>query len=84
MRDDRTVRDTSVQSVHRAISVLQVLALCGASGVTETATELGMQESTVFRLLATPGTRALLEQHSERGRYRLGTASCSCSPGPRF
>jgi DNA-binding IclR family transcriptional regulator len=81
MRDDRTIRDTSVQSVHRAISVLQVLALCGASGVTEIAAELGVHKSTVFRLLATLESRGLVEQHSERGRYRLGCGVVQLAAG---
>lgn len=77
MRDSRTMRevpprDNSVQSVHRAVSVLQVLALHGAAGVTEIATELGVHKSTVFRLLSTLEARGLVDQHSERGRYRLG------------
>lgn len=71
MRDDRTVRDNSVQSVHRAISILQVLAIRDATGVTEIAAELGVHKSTVFRLLATFEARGLVEQNSERGRYRL-------------
>src|SRR5919197_6651849 len=72
MRDGRTMRDTSVQSVHRAISILQVLALEGAAGVTEIAAELGVHKSTVYRLLATLEARGLVVQNSERGRYRLG------------
>jgi DNA-binding IclR family transcriptional regulator len=72
MRDARTMRDSSVQSVHRAISILQVLALRGPSGVTEIAGELGVHKSTVFRLLATLEARGLVDQHSDRGRYRLG------------
>jgi IclR family acetate operon transcriptional repressor len=71
MRDVRTMRDTSVQSVDRAISILQVLALRGGAGVTEIATELGVHKSTVFRLLATLEARGLVDQHSDRGRYRL-------------
>ncbi len=66
------MRDNSVQSVHRAISILQVLAIHGAASVTEIATELGVHKSTVFRLLATLEARGLVEQNSERGRYRLG------------
>ncbi|WP_433502575.1 IclR family transcriptional regulator [Pseudonocardia halophobica] len=61
-----------MQSVHRAVSILQVLAIHGAAGVTEIATELGVHKSTVFRLLATLEARGLVEQHTERGRYRLG------------
>ena len=72
MRDGRAVRDSSVQSVHRAISILQVLALHGTAGVTEIAAELGVHKSTVFRLLATLESRGLVGQHTERGRYRLG------------
>jgi IclR family transcriptional regulator, acetate operon repressor len=72
MRDGRIMRDNSVQSVHRAISILQVLALHGAAGVTGIAAELGVHKSTVFRLLATLEARGMVEQNSERGRYRLG------------
>ena len=77
MRDGRTVRDSSVQSVHRAISILQVLALRGAAGVTEIATELGVHKSTVFRLLSTLEARGLVNQHSERGGTSSATGSCS-------
>lgn len=71
MRDDSAKRDTSVQSVHRAISILQVLALHGAAGVTKIAAEVGVHKSTVFRLLATLESRGLVDQNTERGRYRL-------------
>lgn len=72
MHDGGGARDNSVRSVHRAISVLQVLARGGATGVTEIAAELGVHKSTVFRLLATLESRGLVEQHGERGSYRLG------------
>lgn len=65
-------RDTSVQSVDRAVSILQVLAAQGPSGVTDIAEELGIHKSTVFRLLATLEARGLVEQDGERGRYRIG------------
>jgi DNA-binding IclR family transcriptional regulator len=81
MRDARTLRDTSVQSVHRAVSILQVLALRGPSGVTEIATELGVHKSTVFRLLATLEARGLVDQHSDRGRYRLGYGMVQLAAG---
>lgn len=61
-----------MQSVDRAISILQVLARHGAAGVTEIAGELGVHKSTVFRLLATLDARGLVEQNAERGRYQLG------------
>jgi DNA-binding IclR family transcriptional regulator len=72
MQDSRVSRDNSVQSVDRAISILQVLARHGAAGVTEIAAELGMHKSTAFRLLATLDARGLVEQNAERGKYQLG------------
>ena len=72
MANNRVERDTSVQSVDRAISILQVLARHGAAHVSEIAGELGVHKSTVFRLLATLEARGLVEQNAERGRYRLG------------
>ncbi len=61
-----------VQSVDRALSVLTVLARSGETGVSEIARELGVHKSTVFRLVATLEAHDLVEQHSERGKYRLG------------
>ncbi|WP_041775665.1 IclR family transcriptional regulator [Blastococcus saxobsidens] len=61
-----------MQSVDRAVSILQVLARRGSVGVTEIAGELGMHKSTAFRLLATLEARGLVEQNAERGRYQLG------------
>lgn len=62
----------SVQSVDRAISILQVLGRLGTAGVTEIAAELDVHKSTVFRLLATLEARGLVAQHADRGRYQLG------------
>src|SRR5688572_25196817 len=72
MVNSRGARDNSVHSVDRAISILQVLARHGAVGVTEIATELDVHKSTVSRLLGTLEARGLVEQGSNRGRYRLG------------
>lgn len=65
-------RDSSVQSVDRAISILQILARRGDAGVTEISKELLVHKSTVSRLLSTLEARGLVEQSSNRGRYRLG------------
>lgn len=65
------MRDNSVHSVDRAISILQVLARLGDVGVTEIATELSVHKSTVSRLLGTLEARGLVEQAISRGRYRL-------------
>jgi IclR family acetate operon transcriptional repressor len=58
--------------VHRAISILQVLARRGDAGVTEIANQLSVHKSTVSRLLGTLEARGLVEQTSSRGRYQLG------------
>ncbi|MDX6231777.1 MAG: IclR family transcriptional regulator, acetate operon repressor [Nocardioidaceae bacterium] len=69
-------RDSAVQSVDRAVSILELLADVGSVGVTEVATELAIHKSTAFRLLMTLEARGLVEQDIERGKYRIGyTAS---------
>jgi DNA-binding IclR family transcriptional regulator len=61
-----------VQSVDRALSILEVLARTGEAGVTEISAELGVHKSTAFRLMATLESHRLVEQTGDRGRYRLG------------
>lgn len=61
-----------VQSVDRAVSVLELLALQGDAGVTEMAAELGVHKSTAFRLVSALELRGLVEQSGDRGKYRLG------------
>ena len=61
-----------VQSVDRALTILGILARLGEAGVTEIAGELGVHKSTAFRLVTTLEAHRLVEQTSERGRYRLG------------
>jgi DNA-binding IclR family transcriptional regulator len=61
-----------IQSVDRAIDVLEYLARQGEGAVTDLAIHLGVHKSTAFRLLAALEARGLVEQVSERGRYRLG------------
>ncbi|MEW1675037.1 IclR family transcriptional regulator [Streptomyces noursei] len=62
----------SVQSVDRAVSVLESLARLGEAGVTELADELGVHKSTAFRILGVLENRGLVEQEKERGKYFLG------------
>lgn len=64
--------EASIQSVDRAISVLEILARHGDIGVTELASQLGVHKSTAFRLLNVLEERGLVEQDHDRGRYRLG------------
>ncbi len=61
-----------VQSVDRALSVLEILAAHGEAGVTEVAAELGVHKSTAFRLVAALENRGFVEQLADRGKYRLG------------
>ena len=62
----------AVQSVDRALSVLEILAAHGEAGVTEVAAELGVHKSTAFRLVAALENRGFVEQLADRGKYRLG------------
>lgn len=61
-----------VQSVDRAISVLEILAQRGEAGVSEVAAEIDVHKSTAFRLLGALEARGLVEQSGDRGKYRLG------------
>jgi DNA-binding IclR family transcriptional regulator len=65
-------RDGGVQSVDRAISVLEILARRGEAGVSEVAAEIDVHKSTAFRLLGALEGRGLVEQTGDRGKYRLG------------
>ncbi|NDK30084.1 IclR family transcriptional regulator [Streptomyces sp. TR1341] len=61
-----------MQSVDRAVSVLEILARDGEAGVTEIATELEVHKSTAFRLLGVLEQHGLVAQAKDRGKYYLG------------
>ncbi|WP_166353979.1 IclR family transcriptional regulator [Phytoactinopolyspora limicola] len=61
-----------VQSVERAIAILEYLARADWAGVTDVGNALGVHKSTAFRLLNTLESRGLVEQHIQSGKYRLG------------
>jgi DNA-binding IclR family transcriptional regulator len=61
-----------VQSVDRAISVLEFLAKRGRAGITEIAEELGVHKSTASRLVSVLENRGLVEQLGDRGKFALG------------
>ncbi len=63
---------SAVQSVDRAITVMELLSQQGWSGVTEVANELDIHKSTAYRLLATLRDRGLVEQDGATEKYRLG------------
>jgi DNA-binding IclR family transcriptional regulator len=62
----------AVQSVDRAITVLELIAKQGRAGITEIAAELGVHKSTASRLVSVLESRGLVEQLGERGKYALG------------
>ncbi len=61
-----------VQSVDRAISILELLSREGPTSVTEVAQELDVHKSTAYRLLATLAQRSLVEQDQATEKYGLG------------
>ncbi|HLR96008.1 MAG TPA: IclR family transcriptional regulator [Jiangellaceae bacterium] len=61
-----------IQSIDRAVTVLQYLAYNGSGSVTEVSHELDVHKSTAFRILNTLVGRGLVEQHGETGEYSLG------------
>ncbi|MGW0892465.1 IclR family transcriptional regulator [Saccharopolyspora sp. NPDC002578] len=61
-----------MQSVDRAVSVLELLARHGEAGITEIAVELGVHKSTASRLVSVLVSRGLVEQLGERGKYVIG------------
>ena len=63
---------STVQSVDRAVCILEILARSGDVGVTDLAKELGVHKSTAFRLVVALERRDLVEQNVGRGKYRLG------------
>ncbi len=63
---------SSVQSVDRALTILETLARSGEAGVTDLAAALEVHKSTAFRLVATLESHGLVEQIDGRGKYRLG------------
>jgi DNA-binding IclR family transcriptional regulator len=69
----RAAGDSSggVQSVDRALTVLEILAREGSAGVSQVALEVGVHKSTAFRLLASLEDHDLVEQDHERGKYQL-------------
>lgn len=72
-----------VQSVDRALTIMEILARDDWSGVSEIARELGIHKSTVFRLVATLQRRGFAERHAQTQKYRLGFAVVRLANGVR-
>jgi DNA-binding IclR family transcriptional regulator len=80
---DELARGGLVQSVDRALSIMEILARDGWSGVSEMARELDVHRSTVSRLLGTLERRGIVEQHPASQKYRLGFAIVRLADGVR-
>ncbi|KUG57137.1 IclR family transcriptional regulator [Serinicoccus chungangensis] len=72
MRNHEETTGSAVQSVDRALTVLEILARVGEAGVGEVAAALGVHKSTASRLVSTLAAHDLVELTGERGRVRLG------------
>jgi DNA-binding IclR family transcriptional regulator len=72
MSNTETAGVQFVQSVERALAILEIIARSGEAGVTAIAAEIGVHKSTAFRLVATLEQGGLVEQAEDRGKYRLG------------
>lgn len=65
-------RNGGIQSVDRALQILDILARRGGAGVSELADEMGIHKSTAFRLLSALEGRGMVQQSSSRGKYQVG------------
>lgn len=65
-------RNGGLQSVDRALQILDVLARRGGAGVSELAEEMGIHKSTAFRLLSALEGRGMVQQSINRGKYQIG------------
>ena len=69
---DPDAQGGGVQSVDRALQIMEILARDGHAGVSEIAEEMGVHKSTVSRLLGSLLSREIVRQNNDRGKYQLG------------
>src|SRR5919205_3266275 len=69
---DPDAQGGGVQSVDRALQILEILARDGHAGVSEIADEMGVHKSTVSRLIGSLVAREIVRQNHDRGKYQLG------------
>lgn len=73
MSNAQASRSSGVQSVARAVVMLEMLADgSGEMGVTEMGRHLGVHKATASRLLATLAAHGLVERNPSTDKYRLG------------
>src|ERR671923_3030505 len=78
--DTPSARQGGVQSVDRAIAILDLLAERSEAGVTDIAAAIGVHKSTASRLLASLEAGRLVEQTTHRGSFRLGFGLMRLAP----
>jgi len=72
----RNKESYSIQSVDNALNVLEALSDEGEEiRISQLSERLGMNKTSVFRLLATFESRGYVERERETGRYRLGLSA---------
>lgn len=67
-----TKNEKTIQSVSRAVQILQCFENNEELGVTEISRMTGLHKSTAFGLISTLEADRLLEKNEDTGRYRLG------------
>ena len=72
-------KDIKVKSLQKALEILNCFIDRQPLGVTEISEQLGLYKSNVHNILTTFKSMGYLEQDTETGRYRLGTAIFSLS-----
>ncbi|MEH6942252.1 IclR family transcriptional regulator [Bacillus sp. JJ722] len=66
-------RENMVKSVSRALDIITILSLKkGGLGVTEIASQIDINKSSVYRILSTLVQYGYVEQDPDTGRYKLG------------
>lgn len=66
-------RENMVKSVGRALDIVSLVSSKkGGLGVTELAKQIGINKSSVYRILSTLAHYGYVEQDEETGRYKLG------------
>nr|WP_267879821.1 IclR family transcriptional regulator [Gordonia otitidis] len=62
----------AVQSVDRALRIMELIADAGTAGITELSVALGVHKSTVSRIVASLESRGFVEQAPGGRKYRIG------------
>lgn len=67
-------RQPGIQSVRRAVAVLQALSAAGRLGVAELGDQVGLSKTTVYGIVRTLALDGLVERDRDSGKYQLGAS----------